>query len=122
MNRESLFERIARARLQGSISRPVDDVAKEKYPTVMEFLTRNEASEELEKVLASVTVKCGLGEWLVELSDPGFAISLSATSSTLDGCWEALERSLTSPNPPIRNWRGETGDVKKRKRRQQDSQ
>lgn len=120
-DKRSLFQKIADARVAGSNRPPVDPGAQDRYPTVFEFLTRQEASQDVQKDLASISIKMGVGEWVVELSDPGFAFSLTASSATLDDCLFALEASLTGPNPPIRPWKGELGQLR-RKKRQHDQQ
>ena len=115
-DKRSIFARIAEARAAGAASPPQDSKARERWPTIFEFLTRTEASPDLLKDLASLTIKMGLAEWTIDLSDPGFAVSCSAAAGTLDGLFDALETALTGPNPPIRPWKGETGATRKKKR------
>lgn len=122
MDKRSLFQKLAQARAEGSAKPPVDHKAMERYPTVYEFLTRTEASPELLKELASISIRMGIGEWVVVLSDPGFAVTVTASAETLDSAFAALEDLLTGPNPPIQPWKGETGALKPRKRRREQSE
>lgn len=108
----STFERILQARRGDRLCLPDDD-SRLTLPVVWEFLTRNKADATLEKELATVSVKLGLGEWIIDLSDPGLAISVSATSPSLTGVFAALEACLTGPNPPIRPWKGQKAILKK---------
>lgn len=107
----SVWQRLLEARLGGVNRLPDDEEGRKRYPILWQFLTRG-SDESIHKDVATISVKMGLGEWLIDLSDAGFAISCSATSPTLNGLLEALETVLSGPNPPIRAWKGEKGSVK----------
>jgi len=107
----SLLDKLVQTRLGATKSLP-PDARDSTVPTVVEFLTRVDLGGGVTKEPASITVRLSLGEWAVEISDPGLEVSIPATSDTLLGVFEALERVLTSPNPPIKTWRGATGNLK----------
>lgn len=107
----SLLDKLAQTRL-GAMKCLPDDVRNSEVPNVMEFLTRIDLGEGVTKEPASISIRLSLGEWAIEISDPGLELSIPATSSTLLGVFHALEQVLRSPNPPIKAWRGANGKLK----------
>lgn len=110
----SLFTRLANARHGAAHCLPTGD-DRAAFPLLFEFMTRVDVSASLEKDLASVTIRLGLGEWTVDLSDPGFEVSISATAQSLSGALAALEAELRSPTPNIKPWRGAKGKLRSKK-------
>jgi hypothetical protein len=101
---------------EGQASLPDDDVSRHNLPVLWSFLTRREASGNLSKEPASITIRLGLGSWLVTLSDPSLEVSLTASATALSGCLEQLEvaaRSSTAAWAPWRRSRGKFEKVNK---------
>lgn len=111
----NLIDRLIEGRKGAQKALP-DDEARTKYPNLWAFMTRVQAGEGYEKDLASVSIRLGFGEWMVDLSDPSLELSVTASSKTLDGAMEAMEAILASPCPPIRPWKGSTGKLRKLKK------
>jgi len=109
----NLWEKLAAARTSDA-QQVLRQECRDRFPTLWLFLTRVQVTEDLDKDVASVSIRLGLGEWLVELTDPGFEVSLCATSSTLVEALDALERALQRPDAPIRPWKGTKGKLRAR--------
>jgi len=113
-----LLSRIVEGRLKGSLHQvPDDETAAQRWPDVWEWMTSTDAGEDHTKEPARMTIQLGIGEWSVSLTDESLGVSLSATSRTLEGAFEALQLALTSPCPSIRTWKGSEGALKKKKKK-----
>lgn len=112
-----LLEKLVQGRIKGSLHQlPDDESARSAWPDLWEWMTSTDAGEDHIKEPARLTVTLGIGEWSVSLTDESLGVSLSATSRTLQGTFEALQLALTSPMPAIRTWKGSEGALKKKKK------
>lgn len=103
---ESRLQQLIDRRLAGSLgSLPEDEEGRKRYPHIWEFLTRVDVNGELAKDPAAITVRLGLGNWLVELTDPTLEIGLTSIARSLTEALEALELTLADPLAPFRPWR-----------------
>lgn len=100
---------------QGAL--PDDEESKKRLPTLWSFLTRRDVNEELAKDPAAVTIRLGLGTWLVELTDPTLEVGLTAVVPSLHGALEALEEAASDPKAAFRPWKGSSGKFKKRNKK-----
>jgi hypothetical protein len=96
---------------------PDDDESKDKLPTLWSFLTRRSVSDDLSKDPAAVTIRLGLGNWLVELTDPTLEVGLTAVVPTLYSALQALEKAISDPAAAFRPWKGSAGKFKKRNKK-----
>jgi hypothetical protein len=96
---------------------PEDEESRELLPTLWAFLTRRSVNDELAKDPAAITIRLGLGQWLVELTDPTLEVGLTAVVPKLHEALEALEMCARDPKAPFRPWRGSSGKFKKRNKR-----
>jgi hypothetical protein len=95
------------------LSLPDDEASRRALPILWSFLTRREATGTLSKEPASITIRLGLGSWLVTLSDPAIEVSLTASSTALAGCLEQLEEAARSPSAAWAPWRRSRGKFEK---------
>jgi hypothetical protein len=111
---DRLQELINRRLAPGSAQVPDDVEAAKMFPILHQFLTRTDVNGEFAKDPAAVTIRCGLGSWLVELTDPTLEVGLTSVSPTLAGCLDALERALGNPQAAFRPWKGSQGKFKRK--------
>jgi hypothetical protein len=97
----------------GQAALPDDDVSRRNLPVLWSFLTRRDAAGNLSKEPAAVTIRLGLGSWLVTLSDPSLEVSLTACASALSSCLEQLEAAARSPYAAWSPWRRSKGKFEK---------
>lgn len=112
------LQRLIDQRLAGSQGQlPNDPEAQEKLPVLWSFLTRMDMNGEYSKDPASVTIRKGLGNWIVELFDPTLEVSFSMAIPTLKDALERLEEGINDPAASFRPFKGSQGKfVKKNKR------
>ena len=102
-------------RLSGNKGKlPDDPDAQQLLGTLWSFLTRTDAGGELAKDPAHITIRLGLGQWLVELTDPTLEVGLTAVVSRLKDALAGLEALANDPAAPWRPWKGSSGKFKKR--------
>lgn len=102
-------------RLSGTRGKlPEDTDAMSKLPTLWSFLTRTDAGGDFAKDPAHITIRMGLGQWLVELTDPTLEVGLTAVVSELREALTALEGLANNPAAPWRPWKGSAGKFKKK--------
>lgn len=112
------LDRLINLRTGGDeVSLPCDDVSRELLPTIWAFLTRRFVSEDLEKERASVSIRLGVGMWIVELSDPSLEVGLTAAVPSLHDALEALEARANDPQAAWKPWRGSEGKFRRRNKR-----
>lgn len=114
MRNDRLQDLINRRLASGNGQVPNDDEGKKLFPILWQFFTRTDVNGELSKDPAAVTIRPGLGCWLVELTDPTLEVGLTAVSESLTDCLPALERALAHPQAAFRPWRGSQGKFKKK--------
>jgi hypothetical protein len=111
----SRFDDLARKRAAGrGSSLPDDPDSRDLLPLLWSFLTRTEALEEWEKETATISIRLGLGEWLVTLTDPTLQVSCTVAAPVLAdalGTWEGIAGSANSVWTP---WKGSEGKLKKK--------
>jgi hypothetical protein len=101
-------------RLAGSAATlPNDEETRELLPTVWSFLTRQDVNGEFAKDPASITIRLGLGSWMVELHDPTLEVGFSVGVERLATALQELEAALNNPRAIFRPWKGSTGKFKK---------
>lgn len=104
------LDRLLNHRLHGSAnSLPDDDGAQKEMPTLWSFLTRKEVDEKTRKEPATISIRLGLGAWLVTLTDQSLEVSMQTTCPTLAGCLGQLEKACRDPNAPWSPWRKSKG-------------
>lgn len=111
----NLFSEILRSRREGELYPNPDDSSSETRPKLWEFLTRTIVDSEYSKDPAKLSVQLTSGGFSVELVDPSLGVMINCTTPYLDDAFDAMERILGQPNPPIRIFRDQ--DIKLKKRR-----
>lgn len=97
-------------RLAGdSGSLPADERSRESLPILWSFLTRRDVNGKLGKQPASVSIRLGLGQWLVTLTDPSLEVSLTTVAPVLSESLEKLEEAIGSPAAPWQPWKKSSG-------------
>lgn len=91
------------------------DPIRTKCPVLWRALTSTEAGPDHTKEPAKLSIKCTPGGAWASISDDTFGYSLDASCDTLEEVFEALERKLTEPQPPVRYWPNH--EVKAKKKR-----
>jgi len=90
------------------------DPARGKWPNVWEWLSTVDAGDDFLKEPCSIRIALVPGGVQGALTDPSLGCTVDATSETLEGLFEGLERNLQSAHPTIRTWR--KGDLQLRKK------
>lgn len=109
------FDEIVRRRASGKqCSLPDDPDSQRLLPILWNFLTRREALDEWEKETATISIRLGLGEWLITLTDPTLQVSCTVAARVLADAlsiWEEVAGSTQSVWTP---WKGSSGKLKKK--------
>lgn len=112
---QSRFDDLVRKRAGGKgKSLPDDPDSRDLLPLLWNFLTRIEALEEYEKDTATISIRLGLGEWLVTLTDPTLQVSCTVAAPVLADAlstWEGVAGSTHSVWTP---WKGSDGKLRKK--------
>jgi hypothetical protein len=112
------FDAIVRRRAcNGQVILPDDLESERSLPLLWSFLTRREALDEYVKETAQVSIRVGLGEWLVTLTDPTLQVSCVVSSAKLMGCLQSWEEVASSPHGVWSPWRGSEGKLRKKNTR-----
>lgn len=96
---------------------PDDPRSRELYPTLWSFLTRRDVDGNLAKDPAIITIRLGLGTWLVELTDPTLEVGLTCVVTELAEALRQLEEAVCNPRAPWRPWKGSEGKFRARSKR-----
>lgn len=88
--------------------------AQKRWPCLVELLTVSEAPDGSERERSKLTVLWEEGTWKAGVTEPGLEMSAWASSPTLEGLLDALERRLASEDPDT--WRKWAGAAKTRLR------
>lgn len=114
MSKETPLDRLLSQRLAvDGESLPDDDAARQQLPTLWSFLTRRSVDDSRTKEPAAISIRLGLGAWLVTLTDQSLEVSMTTTSPTLSECIEQLERACCDPYAPWSPWRRSKGKFDK---------
>ena len=92
-----------------------DDPGKAKWPELWKWLTTIYVGPNHIKQPARLNISMGPEGVLVQLSDRDLACGIGISCPHLVDVFEALERALTGPNPPIQSWGKSEPKVRKRK-------
>lgn len=92
---------------------PDDDDGRKQLPTLWSFLTRRQVDDKTRKELAAISIRLGLGAWLVTLTDQSLQVSMSTSSLTLADCLGQLEKACADPAAPWSPWKGSRGKFEK---------
>jgi hypothetical protein len=95
-------------------SLPVDPRFAEKYPAIWSWMTFQDVSEEKVKERATVNVRVSEGVWIMSVSDPTMAASMSVQAATFEEACKALDKLLGRPDAPWTPWRGKEARLKPR--------
>lgn len=107
---ETPLENLIRMRLGGETSSlPDDSSGMNQFPILWSFLTRRDVNGNLAKEPASISIRLGLGAWMVTLTDPSLEVSLTATTSVLADALEQLEQAAARPSAAWAPWKRSTG-------------
>lgn len=79
---------------------------KEKYPTLVEYLTQDTWEDKQPRELSTVSIKCQDGRVLVVLSDVDQKRSLYMSGETVEKALQSLERAASGPGGDWRAWHG----------------
>lgn len=91
-----------------------DDVARETWPTVWDWLTRTTAGKNHVMQPARLTLSMVPGAVICQLAHKGLNYQVEALSDSLAGCFDALEKQLTSSTPGVRPFGRGAPKIKKR--------
>lgn len=92
-----------------------DDPARTKYPQLWEWLSTVHVGRDKLKTPASMSIRLGPEGVLVTLTDRDLAVGIDASCATLADVFEALEKALSGPTPPIKTWGKKEPQLRKRK-------
>jgi hypothetical protein len=93
---------------------PADPKFAEKYPSIWSWATFQDVSEEKVKERAAFNFRVSEGLWVMSVSDPTMAASMSIQASTFEDCLKGLDRLLSRPDAPWVPWRGKEAKLKTR--------
>jgi len=99
---------------EGRVVGSDSDPAKEKYPTLWDWLSRIYIGVGHVRTPARITISLGPSGVLIDVSDRDLGVSCGAACEHLDGALEALEAVLSGPLPPIRSWGKKEPKLRKR--------
>lgn len=115
---DEVIERLIQLRLSDqSFSLPGDDTSQTLYPVLWQFLTRRDVNGTLAKTPASISIRLGLGDWLVTLSDPSLEVSLTVNVAVLSEALQCLEKAVSSTRAAWQPWKGSEGKFTKRNKK-----
>lgn len=92
---------------------PDDSDSRRALPILWSFLTRRDASGDLSKEPATISIRLGLGSWLVTLTDPSLEVSLAAAAPSLADALEHLEEAARNPAAAWAPWKRSKGKFEK---------
>lgn len=92
---------------------PPDPESRRSMPILWSFLTRRDASGDLAKEPAAISIRLGLGSWLVTLTDPSLEVSLAAAAPVLSDALEYLEEAARNPSAAWSPWKRSKGKFEK---------
>lgn len=111
------LRRLVESRLSGAGRQLPDDVeAQTMWPNLWACLTWVDASDEMTMDPASLTIRLGIGEFVVDLSHPGIEATNSTSAPTLRDAFSVLEAQLASGRG-WKPWKGSSGSFKPRKKK-----
>lgn len=94
-------------------SLPDDETSRQALPVLWSFLTRRDVDGKLSKQPASISIRLGLGQWLVTLTDQSLEVSLTTVVPVLSESLSRLEEAITSPHAAWQPWKRSTGKFEK---------
>lgn len=94
-------------------SLPDDDASRATLPILWSFLTRRDVDANMTKEPAAVSIRMGLGQWIVTLTDQSLEVSLSCSSSCLASCLQDLEAAARNPTAAWTPWKKSRGKFDK---------
>ena len=96
---------------------PADPKFAEKYPHIWSWATFQDVSEEKVKERSSFSFRVAEGLWVLSVSDPTMAASMSCQALTFDDALKGLDKLLGRPDAPWNPWRGKEAKLKDRAKR-----
>lgn len=93
----------------------VDDDAATKYPMLWEWLSKVYVGRDKLKTPASLSIRLGPDGALATLTDRDLGYSVEATSKTLEGLFDAIERQLRDNPSSLKAWGKKEANLRKRK-------
>ncbi len=93
------------------------DPAREKYPTLWDWLTRTGDGGDHLMQPASLSIQLGPEGVLATLTHRDLCVSCSIATPLLDDVLTAMEIALTQVNPPIRSWGKQEPHLRKRRQK-----
>lgn len=113
MSFDPLSELLAKRLAGDSGSLPDDPDSQKELPILWSFLTRRDVDGKLAKEPAAITIRLGLGQWLVTLTDQSLEVSMTAVVPVLSQALESLEEAISSPAAPWQPWKRSKGKFEK---------
>ncbi len=101
-------------RLSMHASLPDDQKFQNKYPALWSWATFQDISDEKAKERPSFSFRVSEGQWVLSISDPSMAASLSYTAGTFDGALDGLNKLLGRADTPWAPWRGKEAKLKQK--------
>lgn len=101
---------LLRKRLGGDAgSLPDDECSRLSLPILWSFLTRRDVNGNLSKEPAAISIRLGLGAWLVTLTDPSLEVSMTTVAPVLSESLQQLEAAARDPRAPWSPWKRSKG-------------
>lgn len=94
-------------------SLPDDEESESTLPVLWSFLTRRDVDGKLSKEPASISIRLGLGQWLVTLTDPSLEVSMTTVVPVLADSLQKLEEAARSVDAPWQPWKRSKGKFEK---------
>ncbi len=95
-----------------------DDPAKDRWPTLWEWMTKIYAGREHMMQPATLTIRMVSGGVAVSCANRDLATSISATTPHLIDALDAIETALANPLTPMAQWGRKEPQLRKRRLRQ----
>jgi hypothetical protein len=80
------------------IAAPYDEATRERHPYLWQLLSTDCYSDGTRRILPTLRIYRQPGQYCIALQDHEMGRQCQASSTTLQGLWEALEAALRQPN------------------------
>lgn len=111
----TVIDRLIKARLDGADGAlPDDETSMKQLPTLWDLLTRREAGDDKLMQPGSVTIRLGLGEWIVSVSSPALEVAGDCVVPTLAQALVAVEAAMQSSSFAWKPYKDSQGKFRKK--------
>ncbi len=108
---------LVKLRLEQETSLPDDDEAMKRWPTIWHLLTSRHPTPETVVEPARISIRLGVGCWLVTLNSSDLRIGLEASAPTLAEAFDRWEEEAHSSKAKWKVWGRKEPEVRKVQKR-----